>query len=68
MRVIGLDIHRTFAEAVMVDGDKLVRLGRVNMSRDHLAGFASKLTREDHVIVEATGPGALRRTLTCLRL
>ena len=55
MRVIGLDIHRTFAEAVMVDGDKLVRLGRVNMSRDHLAGFATKLTREDHVIVEATG-------------
>ncbi len=55
MRIIGLDIHRTFAEAVMVDGDKLVRLGRVNMSRDHLAGFASKLTREDYVIVEATG-------------
>ena len=55
MRVIGLDIHRTFAEAVMVDGDKLIRLGRVNMSRDHLAGFAAKLTREDHIIVEATG-------------
>jgi len=55
MRVIGMDIHRTFAEAVMIDGDKLVRLGRVNMSRDHLAGFAAKLTCDDHLVVEATG-------------
>jgi transposase len=55
MRVIGMDIHRTFAEAVMIDGDKLIRLGRVNMSRDHLAAFAAKLTHEDHVVVEATG-------------
>jgi hypothetical protein len=23
MRVIGMDIHRTFAEVVMIDGDKL---------------------------------------------
>lgn len=46
MRVIGIDIHRTFGEVVMVDGDKLVRLGRVNISRDHLAAFASKLTHE----------------------
>ena len=55
MRIIGMDIHRTFAEAVMIDGDKLVRLGRVNMLRDHLAVFASKLTRDDHVVIEATG-------------
>lgn len=37
MRVIGMDIHRTFAEVVMIDGDKLIRLGRVAMSREHLA-------------------------------
>jgi transposase len=55
MRVIGMDIHRTFAEAVMIDGDKLIRLGRVNMSRHHLAAFAAKLTHEDHIVVEATG-------------
>lgn len=55
MRVIGMDIHRTFAEAVMVDGDKLSRLGRVPMSREHLAAFAAKLTSEDHIVVEATG-------------
>jgi transposase len=55
MQVIGMDIHRTFAEAVMIDGDRLIRLGRVNMSRDHLAAFAAKLTHDDHVIVEAAG-------------
>ena len=55
MRVIGMDIHRTFAEAVMIDGDRLIRLGRVKMSRDHLAAFAAKLTAEDHLVIEATG-------------
>ena len=55
MRVIGMDIHRTFAEAVMIDGDRLIRLGRINMSRDHLAAFAAKLTSEDHLVIEATG-------------
>jgi transposase len=55
MRVIGMDIHRTFAEAVMIDGDRLIRLGRVNMSRDHLAAFAAKLTHDDNVVVDATG-------------
>jgi len=55
MRVIGMDIHRTFAEAVMIDGDKLIRLGRVNMSREHLAAFAAKLTHDDHIVIEATG-------------
>jgi len=55
MRVIGMDIHRTFAEAVMIDGDRLIRLGRVKMSRDHLAAFAAKLTSVDHLVIEATG-------------
>jgi transposase len=55
MRVIGMDIHRTFAEAVMIDGDRLIRLGRIKMSRDHLAAFAAKLTSEDHIVIEATG-------------
>jgi len=55
MRVIAMDIHRTFAEAVMIDGDRLTRLGRVNMSREHLGAFAAKLTHEDHIVVEATG-------------
>ncbi|MCI0755555.1 IS110 family transposase, partial [Roseomonas vastitatis] len=58
MRVIGLDIHRVFAEAVMLDGGKVARLGRIGMTRDHLEAFARTLTHDDHVVVEATGNAA----------
>ena len=58
MRVVGLDIHRVFAEAVMLDDGKVVRLGRIGMTRDHLGAFARTLTHDDHVVVEATGNAA----------
>ena len=44
MRVVGLDIHRVFAEAVLLDDGKVVRLGRIGMTRDHLGAFARTLT------------------------
>ena len=43
MRVVGLDIHRVFAEAVMLDDGRVIRLGRIGMTRDHLEAFARKL-------------------------
>ena len=55
MRIVGLDIHRISAEAVMLDEGKIIRLGRVGMTRDHLEAFARRLTHDDHVIIEATG-------------
>jgi transposase len=55
---VGLDIHRVFAEAVMLDDGKVVRLGRVGMTREHLGAFARTLTHDDHVVVEATGNAA----------
>ena len=55
MRVVGLDIHRVFAEAVMLENGTIRRLGRVGMTRDRLAAFAQTLTHDDHVVVEATG-------------
>jgi transposase len=58
MRIIGLDIHRAFAEAVAWDEGKLKRLGRVDMRRHLLEAFAKKLTKEDVVVVEATGNAA----------
>jgi hypothetical protein len=36
MRIVGLDIHRVFAEAVMLDNGKVIKLGRVGMTREHL--------------------------------
>jgi transposase len=58
MRIIGLDIHRTFAEAVAWEDGKLRRLGRVDMRRELLAAFAAKLSKNDIVVVEATGNAA----------
>jgi transposase len=55
MRVVGLDIHRVFAEAVILEDGKTRRLGRVGMTRDHLSAFARTLSHDDHVVVEATG-------------
>ena len=55
MRVVGLDIHRVFAEAVMLEDGTIRRLGRVGMTRDHLDGVCQNLTHDDHVVVEATG-------------
>ena len=54
MRVVGMDIHRVFAEAVMLDDGRIVRLGRIGMTRGHLEAFARTLTHDDHVVVEAT--------------
>ena len=58
MRIIGLDIHRAFAEAVAWDDGKLKRLGRADMRRHLLEAFAKKLPKEDVVVVEATGNAA----------
>ena len=55
MRIIGLDIHRAFAEAVAWDEGDLKRPGRVDMRRHLLEAFAKKLSKEDVVVVEATG-------------
>jgi transposase len=58
MRIIGLDIHRAFAEAVAWQDGTLRRLGRVDMRRALLSAFASKLSPDDIVVVEATGNAA----------
>src|SRR5215208_162937 len=54
-RVIGMDIHRTFAEVVFWEAGRLRSGGRVDMTRSGLEGFGRSLTKEDEVVVEATG-------------
>ncbi len=58
MRIIGLDIHRAFAEAVAWEDGKLKRIGRIDMRRDRLKAFAASLPSTDVVVVEATGNAA----------
>jgi transposase len=54
-RVIGMDIHRTFAEVVFWEAGRLRPAGRVDMTRSGLEGFGRALSKEDEVVVEATG-------------
>jgi transposase len=54
-RVIGMNIHRTFAEVVVREDGRLRPHGRVDTTRSGLEGFARGLTKEDEVVVEATG-------------
>jgi transposase len=54
-RVIGMDIHRTFAEVVFWEAGRLRSAGRVDMTRSGLEGFGRSLSKEDEVVVEATG-------------
>ena len=55
MRVIGMDIHRTFAEVVFWEAGRLRPAGRIDMTRSGLEGFGRSLSKEDEVVVEATG-------------
>ena len=65
MRIIGLDIHRAFAEAVAWDEGELKRLGRVDMRRHLLEAFAKKLSKEDVVVIEATGNASSVAAVLC---
>lgn len=58
MRVIGMDIHRAFAEVAVLEAGKLTRLGRVDMRRALLQAFAEQLRKDDEVVIEATGNAA----------
>ena len=54
-RVIGMDIHRTFAEVVFWEDGRLRPAGRIDMTRSGLEGFGRTLTKQDEVVIEATG-------------
>ena len=62
MRIIGLDIHRAFAEAVAWDDGKLKRLGRIDMRRHLLEAFARSSPRRISLSSKrpATQPRSLR--------
>ena len=47
MRIFGLDIHRTFAEVMVLEDGQVTSLGRVLLDRNHLIKFADTLTPEE---------------------
>ena len=55
MRVVGLDIHRNFAEAALIEDARATRLGRIDLVRERVIAFAKKLGKATEVVIEATG-------------
>lgn len=65
MRVIGLDVHRNFAQVAIVEGGLVKNHGRFAMDRDAVLKFAETVTKEDDIVLEATGnTTAIARLLT----
>ena len=43
MRVIGLDVHRTFAAVAVLDNTQLSHSGRVDLTQEAVLAFGRKL-------------------------
>jgi hypothetical protein len=54
MVIIGMDIHRSFAQAAFLQDGRIKREQRVELIRDRLIKFAKSLSVEDEVVIEAT--------------
>jgi transposase len=55
MRVIGLDVHRTFGEIVYLEDGRCRSGGKVGLTVHELAEFGKRLCADDEVVLEATG-------------
>jgi transposase len=53
-RIIGMDVHRTFAEVAIHEHGRVRQAGRILTTAPALELFARGLTRRDHVVLEAT--------------
>ena len=64
MRVIGLDVHRSFAQVAELKDGVLRQRGRLDLVRHKVLEFARTLGPDDEVVLEATGnPRAIVRLL-----
>src|ERR1700684_1602377 len=58
MRVVGMDIHRSFAQVAILEGGQIIRQLRVDLVHGPLVTFAKTLNEDDEVVIEATGNSA----------
>lgn len=64
MRVIGLDVHRSFAQVAILEDGKLVSEQRIDLVHEKVVGFGRSLRPDDEVVLEATGnTAAIERLL-----
>lgn len=59
MRIIGLDVHRSFAEVAILENGKLRSGGRIVLQHEQVLAFARTLRADDEVVLEATGNSAI---------
>ena len=55
MRVIGLDVHRSFAQVAVLEGTEIVKEKRLDLEHDAVVKFGRSLRSDDEVVLEATG-------------
>ena len=55
MKIIGMDIHRSFAQVAMLEDGKITNQMRVELTHEPLVAFAKTLSLEDEVVIEVTG-------------
>ena len=58
MAIIGMDIHRSFAQTAFLQDGQIKREQRVDLVHDRLGKFAKTLAADDEVVIEATGNSA----------
>ena len=58
MAIIGMDIHRSFAQAAFLQDGQVKREQRVDLVHDRLIRFGKSLSIKDEVVIEATGNSA----------
>ncbi|HEY4736298.1 MAG TPA: transposase [Xanthobacteraceae bacterium] len=55
MRIIALDVHRSFAQVAVLENGKLRDAGKIGLECGCLLRFARKLKPDDEIVIEATG-------------
>jgi transposase len=55
MRIIALDVHRSFAQVAILENGKLRDAGKIDLERSRLLQFAKKLKSDDEIVIEAPG-------------
>jgi transposase len=55
MRIIGLDVHRSFAEVAVLDKGIIEHAGRFKLEHRRVIDFGKSLRRSNEIVLEATG-------------
>lgn len=55
MKIIGMDIHRSFAQVAILEGGQVTKQLRVELTHVPLGAFAKTLSLDDEVVIEVTG-------------